>query len=119
MHKIKNEILNSKILIVEDDYLARVILKEIFKKQGFSNIEEAENGKEGLEKTIILRPDLIIMDVQMPEMDGIECCKNIRSQNAVAIQLHRSRHWLGDDPLRYHRTAHILLNQLILSAAEG
>lgn len=78
---IKSEILNCKLLIVEDDYLGRVILKEIFRKQGFTSIEEAENGKEGLEKTLNHVPDLIILDVIMPEMDGIECCKQIRASD--------------------------------------
>lgn len=79
MVTIKKDILNCKILIIEDDLLGRMILKEIFTKQGFSNIEEAENGKEGLEKTRTLQPDLIILDVVMPTMDGIECCKKIRA----------------------------------------
>ncbi len=78
MNTIKKDILDCKILIVEDDYLGRVVLKEIFKRQGFVNIEEAENGKEGLEKANLLYPDLIILDVIMPEMDGVECCKQIR-----------------------------------------
>lgn len=82
---IKSEILNCKILIVEDDYLGRAVLREIFKKQGFINIEEAENGKEGLEKTFSQIPDLIILDVVMPEMDGIECCKQIRASDNPEI----------------------------------
>lgn len=75
----KEDIHNSKILIIEDDYLGRVVLKEMFKKHGFNNIEEAENGKEGIEKIHSFYPDLVILDVIMPEMDGIECCKLIRS----------------------------------------
>lgn len=79
MSSIKNDILNCGILIVEDDYLGRVVLKEIFKKQGFTRIEEAENGKDALEKVHSFKPDLVILDVIMPEMDGVECCKRIRA----------------------------------------
>ncbi len=85
MSIIKKDILNSRILIIEDDYLGRNVLKEIFKKKGFSNIEEAENGKEGLAKVRSFRPDLVILDVIMPEMDGVECCKLIRKDHDVRI----------------------------------
>jgi phosphoserine phosphatase RsbU/P len=78
--KIDN-IRNCKILIIEDNNVARAVLKEIFSKNGFKNIEEAENGKKGLEKTYSFRPDLIILDVVMPEMNGEECCKQIRQDN--------------------------------------
>lgn len=79
MTNIKNDILHCGILIVEDDYLGRVILREIFKKQGFTRIEEAENGKQALGKIESFKPDLVILDVIMPEMDGVECCKRIRA----------------------------------------
>lgn len=79
MSTIKNGILNCGILIVEDDYLGRVVLREVFKRQGFTRIEEAENGKDALEKIHGFKPDLVILDVIMPEMDGVECCKHIRA----------------------------------------
>lgn len=76
---IKKDILNAGILIIEDDYLNRVVLKEIFKKQGFTRIEEATNGIDGLEKIRSFYPDIVILDVIMPEMDGVECCERIRN----------------------------------------
>lgn len=79
MKPIKESILECRILIVEDDYLGRAVLKEIFRKQGFKRIEEAENGRECLYKIEHFHPDLIILDVIMPEMDGVECCKHIRA----------------------------------------
>ncbi|MEZ5691675.1 MAG: fused response regulator/phosphatase [Rickettsiales bacterium] len=81
MNIVKKEISDCCVLIVEDDFLGRAVLKEIFKKQGFTNIHEAEDGKEGLEKANELLPDIIIMDVVMPEMDGVECCKRIRNSD--------------------------------------
>ncbi len=85
MNIIKKDILDSRILIIEDDYLGRSMIKGILRKSGFINIEEAENGKEGLVKVRNFRPDLIILDVIMPEMDGVECCKRIRGDADIRI----------------------------------
>lgn len=85
MNIIKKDILDSRILIIEDDYLGRSMIKGIFRRNGFLNIEEAENGKEGLAKVRNFRPDLIILDVIMPEMDGVECCKRIRGDTDIRI----------------------------------
>jgi sigma-B regulation protein RsbU (phosphoserine phosphatase) len=82
---LNNDILNSKILIIEDDYLGRVVLREIFRRQGFIHIEEAENGIEGLTKIQSFRPDLVILDIIMPEMGGMECCKLIRQNSNPQI----------------------------------
>lgn len=79
MHKKKDDILSCGILIVEDDPVGRLVLKEIFRKHGFTRIAEAGNGREGLEKLRDFRPELVVLDVIMPEMDGIECCARIRA----------------------------------------
>lgn len=68
---------NSKILIIEDDRTHSFFLRKIFEDLGFDNIEEAQNGKEGLDKTIELLPDLVILDLKMPVMDGFEYCKAV------------------------------------------
>lgn len=65
-----------KILVVEDDYDLRKYLKNILKND--YNVFEANNGKEGLEVTLKEIPDIIISDVMMPELDGIEMCKKIK-----------------------------------------
>jgi len=65
-----------KILVVEDDYELRKYLKNILKSD--YNVFEANNGKEGLEITIKEIPDIIISDVMMPELDGIEMCRSIK-----------------------------------------
>lgn len=85
MSNAKDNLRHCGILIVEDDYLGRMVLREIFKKQGFTRIEEAENGKEALEKIHLFRPDLVILDVIMPQMDGVECCKRIRQSTDPQI----------------------------------
>jgi YesN/AraC family two-component response regulator len=68
------------ILYVEDDISTQMIFTKILKKF-VHNVYAANNGKEGLEKFIKLQPDLIITDIQMPKMNGIEMIKNIRKKN--------------------------------------
>lgn len=71
------------LLIVEDEPLIRAGLKKYFDWSSFniSTILEATNGKEGLEKSIEVKPDLIITDIRMPEMDGLEMIKAIRAES--------------------------------------
>ena len=85
MKNIDRDILNCSILIIEDDYLGRTIIKEIFKQQGFTRVEDAENGVDGLEKISTFCPNLVVLDCIMPEMDGIECCKRIRQNSDPKI----------------------------------
>jgi sigma-B regulation protein RsbU (phosphoserine phosphatase) len=81
----REEILNCRVLIIEDDFVGRAILVQIFKKQGFKDIAEAENGKEGLEKLDSFKPDLIVCDIRMPEMDGFAFCHHVRAHPDLAV----------------------------------
>ena len=72
----KESIGETRVLIVEDDLELMTYLKSNLIQ--FSCIT-AQNGKEGLEKAIELQPDLVISDIMMPEMDGIEMCKSLKS----------------------------------------
>ena len=72
------------ILIVDDTAFTRKMLKDIFAKNGYEVVGEAENGLDGVEKYKELKPDLVTMDVTMPEMDGIEALKNIRALDSNA-----------------------------------
>ncbi|MEH2193785.1 MAG: ATP-binding protein [Nostoc sp.] len=65
------------ILIVDDRWENRTVITNLLQPLGF-NVVEAINGKEGLEKAIALKPDLIITDLLMPEMDGFELIKHLR-----------------------------------------
>ena len=67
-----------KILIVEDDPDIVEILTYNLEKEGYS-LDTAANGVEGYDKTISFEPDLILMDIMIPEMDGMELCKKIRA----------------------------------------
>ncbi len=68
-----------KVLIVDDEEDLLDMVSYNLKKEGFK-VYTAQNGKEGLQLAIDVLPDLILLDVMMPEMDGIEACMEIRSQ---------------------------------------
>lgn len=70
---------NSKILLVDDEEDILEFLSYNLKKEGF-RIDTANNGISALKKLEKSKPDLIILDVMMPEMDGIEVCEKIREQ---------------------------------------
>ena len=79
-----------KILIVEDHKLMRVGLKSLFEDIGdFEVISEAQTGKEALEKYKITHPDIILMDIGLPDLSGIEVTKKILecNNNAKIIML--------------------------------
>jgi two-component system chemotaxis response regulator CheY len=65
------------VLIVDDAAFMRVSIKNTLAKNGFSVIGEAENGRVGLQKYKDLKPDVVTMDITMPEMDGLESLKEI------------------------------------------
>lgn len=67
----------SSILIIDDEEDILEILKYNLVKEGFE-VEVAANGPDGIEKAKVFKPDLIILDVMMPQMDGIEVCEQIR-----------------------------------------
>lgn len=66
-----------KILLVDDEEDIRELIGYNLEKEGYE-VHQAENGKEAVAKANAVFPDLILMDVMMPEMDGIEACMEIR-----------------------------------------
>jgi len=72
------------ILIVDDAAFMRMMIKDVLTKNGFEVIGEAENGKIAIERYKELRPDLVIMDITMPEMNGIDALKGIKAVNSAA-----------------------------------
>ncbi len=67
----------NSVLIVDDAAFMRMMLKDILTKNGFEVAGEAENGAIAVEKYKELKPDLVTMDITMPEMDGITAVKEI------------------------------------------
>ena len=85
--QIDKAIKTSKILIVDDDAVMRMVLRTIFEQEGFSNITEAVNGQEGWEKTLALLPDIVFLDINMPEVEGDTLFELIRAfhQNVKVV----------------------------------
>ena len=73
-----------KILIVEDEANIRELLRLYLEREGYT-VLEAENGVEGIKKWKSDKPDMLLLDVMMPVMDGWEVCREIRAESDVPI----------------------------------
>lgn len=76
--------MSKTVLIVDDAAFMRMMIKDILTKNGYTVVGEAENGAKAIEKYKELKPDLVIMDITMPEVDGIEAVKGIKKIDANA-----------------------------------
>ncbi|WP_029165889.1 MULTISPECIES: response regulator [Aminiphilus] len=76
--------MGAKVLIVDDAAFMRMMLKDILVKNGFEVVGEAENGKVAVEKFNEVKPDVVTMDITMPEMDGITAVKEIKKAHPGA-----------------------------------
>lgn len=72
------------VLICDDAAFMRMMIKDILSKNGYNIAGEAENGLKAIEKYNELKPDLVLMDITMPEMDGIEALKKIKEADPNA-----------------------------------
>ena len=72
------------ILICDDAAFMRMMIKDILTKNGYNVVGEAENGLKAVEKYSETNPDLVLMDITMPEMDGIQALKKIKEQDPGA-----------------------------------
>jgi len=75
---------SKNILVVDDAAFMRMMIKNILTKEGYNVVGEAENGKVAVNLYEKLKPDLVTMDITMPEMDGIEGVKAIRQMDPEA-----------------------------------
>lgn len=76
--------MSQTILIVDDAAFMRMMIKDILVKNGYNVVGEAENGNVAVEKYKELNPDLVTMDITMPEKDGITALKEIREYDPNA-----------------------------------
>ena len=72
------------ILICDDAAFMRMMIKDILSKNGYNVVGEAENGAKAVEKYSETKPDLVLMDITMPEMDGLQALKKIKESDPAA-----------------------------------
>lgn len=73
-----------RVLVVDDAAFMRISLKNILEKAGYEVVGEAENGAVAIKKYKELSPDIVTMDITMPEMDGVQALKEIKKGDANA-----------------------------------
>lgn len=76
--------MSKRILVVDDAAFMRMMLRDILTKNGYVIAGEAENGVMAVERYMELRPDLVTMDITMPEMDGITAVREIKRRDPQA-----------------------------------
>lgn len=74
-----------RVLIVDDAAFMRISIRNIISKNGYEIAGEAGNGNEAVQKYMELRPDIVTMDITMPEVNGLEALKQIRQIEPSAV----------------------------------
>lgn len=67
--------MNSKVLLVDDEKDIVDLMEEVLRQDGFQNIQKAYTGMDALEMCREFQPDVIVLDIMLPDIDGIEVCK--------------------------------------------
>lgn len=76
-----------KVVVVDDEPITRLDVKEMLQQEGFLVVGEGKNGEEAIQLVHFHKPDLVVMDIQMPQMDGIKSARILRQTSTCAILL--------------------------------
>jgi two-component system cell cycle response regulator DivK len=74
---------SKKVLVVEDDFLNRLFFCDVLKEEGFE-VEPVADEREALARTQAFQPDLIVMDIHMPHISGVEIIKSLKANPSLA-----------------------------------
>ncbi len=94
----------TRILVIEDDLSLADFLKRALSHGGF-DVEVASNGAEGLKAAKSINPDLVVLDLILPDMDGIDICRELRLSGDTGIIILTARQMVGDRVLGLHAGA--------------
>jgi two-component system, response regulator PdtaR len=75
----------TRVLIAEDEALIRLDLKEMLEEEGYSVVAEVGDGQQAVDRAAELRPDLVILDIQMPVLDGLSAAEQIAGQRIAPV----------------------------------
>jgi two-component system chemotaxis response regulator CheB len=75
----------TRVLVVDDSAFMRIAISNVLKKAGIEVVDTAKNGKEALEKTLKLKPDIVTLDINMPVMDGLTALKLIMEKKPTPV----------------------------------
>lgn len=93
--KIKKErrnAMNTKILLIDDEKDVVDLIEEALQTDGFQNIKKAYTGTDAIQLCQEFQPDIVILDIMLPDIDGIEVCKKIREFSICSILFLSSKH---------------------------
>lgn len=82
---MRKTLYDKKILLVDDDESILLMVETVLRKEGYTNIYTAPCGEDAIKAISTVSPDLVLLDVMLPDMDGYEVCKNIRLQSMIPI----------------------------------
>ena len=75
---VRSAAIDPWILVVDDDRLMLTILVGLIRQEGFERVEQARDGNEALKKFLVRKPPIVFLDIEMPELDGIETLRAIK-----------------------------------------
>lgn len=90
-HTIGSGLFERKILLVDDEKDITTLLEDVLRKDGYKNILKASSGQKAINLCKLHQPDVIILDIMLPDLDGIEVCKKIREFSYCPIMFLSSK----------------------------
>lgn len=104
--------MRTTVLIVDDHPSFRRLARRLFEEAGFTVVGEAEDGQSALDSARALRPDLVLLDVMLPDISGIELAERLPPEVSVLLVSSRSAEDLAIGSRRFLRKDELTLDRL-------